>query len=498
MMLNKKFLTLVPFVAALLLIAAFLILPHSFFERADDSDPYAESRVINAGSGAGQHRFVNDDEPVSYESIVKQKVALQEGEIAVVLITEDLDGSPDEEQIIAYKNMNVENNPVYLTFIDFDTEKKIYKRLWSTPTAITQISTVSMYTEDLIGDRSRCVIITGMNKQGERIMNVFLNQNKTSTDILPSAKEIADIKIDGIISVIEAPRTQAYHLGMTNGETYKISAHGRDTSSSNPMDQIEVTYQYNQTAGRYVQESVKHIPGAQIEAQQLRNLLNGNAKEFEQFIDGLWYHINSDGTVDSTRYVFFDTKEREILFYDEDTQQVYSWKNSTSTRYGLYISTQNISVATLRRIMDIELGSLDSIRIKVFEDVHMRIAINAPWDGIYRKVSAKKLASKKPNISVQPFINAHYLSTIGNVQFFDTGDYEIEMNGTIKKGRYVFFGLEENELLEFLPVDKTNRETYRVIRNEKKDDTFSLERIVLTVRGLQEFHDAPLIFTKHE
>jgi hypothetical protein len=367
------------------------------------------------------------------------------------------------------------------------------------PTPITQYATVSVFTEDLVGDRSKCIIITGMDGKGDRIMAVFRNTFAASGgEGSPDIKfgKIAEIKIDGAIRIVETERTQAYQLGITTGASYKIAAHGKDPASSNELDQIEITYSYNPVSGVYEQSGITRIPGAQIEAKRLRELLNGNAKEFEEFVNGLWYHVSSDGTVENSRYVYFDTMEKEVVFYDEDTQQVYNWLGSSSTRYGLYISSQNISVATLRRVIDIELESLDSIRLKVFEDVHMKILIDAPWDGIYRKATSIKRSNKATLPVVAPFVDASYSSSIGDIQFSSDGGYEVDLNGFVRKGKYVFYLLENNELLNFLPADSSeNRQSYRVIRNSNGRD-FSLQRVSLTTKGIQEFHEAAIIFTK--
>ncbi|GHV84320.1 hypothetical protein AGMMS50212_16600 [Spirochaetia bacterium] len=195
-------------------------------------------------------------------------------------------------------------------------------------------------------------------------------------------------------------------------------------------------------------------------------------------------------------YFRFDTQDRELIFYDENTQQVYNWLTSSPTRYGLYISSQNISVATLRRVMDIELESLDGIRMKVFEDVRMKIGINAPWDGSYRKASSIQKKQENQGNTIQPYIDDAYNSTIGIVRFSLDGNYTVELNGNFNGGKYVFFMLEGQELLELLPDQKTSgRETYRVIRNKEAKD-ISLIRIRLTTKGAQEFHESEILLTK--
>ncbi|GMO25143.1 MAG: hypothetical protein Ta2B_04640 [Termitinemataceae bacterium] len=510
---NKlRIITIVSFIVVLIFIAFLIVMPDSFFY--SKKTEFRESRLITpTGMGYNSEEADFKKSQTYYENSIKPRVDLNEGEVIITVLTDNFDNDPNEEQIISYRNLKAENSAVYITYIVYDAVNKTYKRLWSLPTEITQPATLSIYSEDLIGDRSKCIIVTGMNNAGERIMVVYRNGGTTSNNNTDTPiTKIADIKIDGTISVVESERTQAYHLGMTNGKSYTISAHGRDESSRNTLDQIEVTYVYNSESDAFQQNKIEHIAGAQIEAKKLRELLNGNAKEFEKFIDGLWYHVSSDGTVDNSRYVYFDTNERELIFYDEDTQQVYNWLGSNPTRYGLYISSQNISVATLRRIMDIELETLESIRLKVFEDVRMKVQIDAPWDGSYKKAKMLAEASQKNTKTVKPYLSGRYLSQLGDVEFFENGEYQINSNGNSKKGKYIFFALEDNELLELLPYNtgsdsknvkniKLNnlpRETFKVIRNETHPNDFTLERIKMTTRGLQEYHETVIVFTKGE
>jgi hypothetical protein len=121
------------------------------------------------------------------------------------------------------------------------------------------------------------------------------------------------------------------------------------------LDQLEIIYTYNSEKGVYERTGMTRIPVSQIEQRRVRELLNGDKDRFEQFITGLWYYVGPQGTTDDRQYIYFDPLSREIIFYGENIQQVFNWQNSRATRHGLYISSQNISVTTLRRFLDIEL-----------------------------------------------------------------------------------------------------------------------------------------------
>jgi hypothetical protein len=362
-----------------------------------DTDPYA-------GSSAAE-RMV-------YEDTMNAKVALNEGESLVAVLTQDLDGDMVDEQILMYRApapasaQRFDDSPIFITYIGFDDALGGYRRFWSAPTAVTRPGTVMVYTQDLIGDRSFCILVSGMNSEGEQTLTVFRAINNpaerpvyvgspevlhsgfdTQTEAISFAK-IAELRIDGSIQVQEVERTQAYQMGLAKGQSFNLAAYGRDFGSTNILDQVEIIYVYNPQSGLYEQNRLNRIPGSQIEQRRVREILSGGREGFEQFITGLWYYVSPEGTLDNRQYIYFDPPSREIIFYGDEIQQVFSWQNSSATRRGLYVSSQNISVSTLRRFLDIELESLDSIRVKVFEDVRLKIYVTAPWDGSYRKVTA--------------------------------------------------------------------------------------------------------------
>jgi hypothetical protein len=287
-------------------------------------------------------------------------------------------------------------------------------------------------------------------------------------------------------------------MGLTNGQSYTIAAYGRDYESSNILDQVEITYSYNTTNGLYEQTSLARLPGSQVEQRRVRELLNGAPGEFESFITGLWYYVSPQGTLDSRQYIYFDPGSRELIFYGDEIQQVFTWQNSSPTRYGLYVSSQNISVTTLRRFLDIELESLESIRVKVFEDVRLKIGVSAPWDGSYRRAeNAERNPALAGESRVLPHFNAAYDGSIGRMVFSSDGNYTLSTAGVVQqRGKYAFFKLDSQELLELRPQNGNSHETYRVEhgagQEEGLPENLTLVRIRLGTRGVQELHEADI------
>jgi hypothetical protein len=96
---------------------------------------------------------------------------------------------------------------------------------------------------------------------------------------------------------------------------------------------------------------------------------------------------------------------------------------------------------------------------------------------------------------VLPYIDASYEGSIGKIVFSPDGSYTLAATGTEQRGRYAFFMLDNQELLEVRPLNNGAgaHETYRVERSDTEEaDAMTLERFRLGTRGVQELHEAAL------
>jgi hypothetical protein len=503
-----RIITVSVFILAALGAGALVLFPGSWGGKKD-RDPREPRIIIPRAVMPGPDGAESAAERMSRDTELSVKAPLQEGEVLAAVLNDDFDGDLMEEQLVAYRNLFEIESPVYLGYIDYDEASRTYKRVWSAPTAATRPGTLTLYTQDLIGDRGLCVLLGGMNGLGEHTLTVFRKTLPPSPGAggagdAPLFTRIAEFRIEGNITVREAERTQAYRMGMANDKSFTIAAYGRDYDSANIMDQVEITYAFNELNGLYEQKSVSRIPGSQIEQRRLRELL-GSTHAFEEFISGLWYYVSPEGTLDSRQYIYFDPGSSELIFYGDEAQQVFSWQNSSATRYGIYIASQNISVSTLRRAIDIELESLDSIKVRVFEDVRLKIKVDAPWNGSYRKAGPPGRLPPGAGAGKAAHISAAYDGSIGKISFGADGSYELSAGGTLKQGNYSFFSLNGREVLELRPAAAPEgRETYLVEAPPEENSgaaprkRLTLRRVRLGARGLQELHEGAISLTLSE
>jgi len=491
-----RIITISIFIVCVAGIVTLIILPSPWAAKNNRTEQQARV-IIPRSLRVSSEDIDNPNEFLAREDSLYSKVPLDDGEVLVTVLSGLFEGGPVEKQFVAYRNLLEIDSPIYITFIDYNEAARSYERVWSAQTAATRPGTVSLFTQDLIGDKSLCVLLGGMNAQDQHTLTIFRKppqgQRTAETELF---QKIAELSIEGTITVKETERSVSYQSGQSTGASFAISAFGRDYDSSNILDQVEVTYTYNAGSGVYEQTRSVRIPGSQVEQRRVREIL-GSRRAFEEFITGLWYYMTPQGKIDKNQYIYFSPSSQEIIFYGDEILQVFNWTNSLATRYGLYVASQNISVTTLKRTIDIELESLESIRIRVQEDVRLKI-INNTWDGSYFK------APPSENRTAPPPINAHldawYDGPIGKIHFLSNGSYELTNGTNSRQGKYAFFYFSNQELLELGSESNSSssREIYLVegeVADRQPRKSLILSRIRLGSNGIEKLHERAITLT---
>ena len=168
---------------------------------------------------------------------------------------------------------------------------------------------------------------------------------------------------------------------------------------------------------------------------------------------------------------------------------------------------------TLLRFIDIELESLDSVRLRVIEDVRLKIAVSTTWDGSYRRAGPAAITRQNPGVNMP--VNALYDSSWGRLQLFDTGEFTINSGGSFnetassrppqqaaRRGHYVLFNIEGNNLIEFRPEERepsaNGSDARMVYRIEDAAGVRILSRVRLSTTGVQDLHEPPVTLTSVE
>lgn len=485
-----KVFTIIVFLLTAGVIGALVFLPKDFFS-SKNREIQKTKVVIPQNTGAGgetTHSTYGEDTQAL-------KLTLEPDEVAITVLTRDFNNDSHEDQIIAYRKLEDIDSPIHITYVEYDMRNESYFRKWNASTAATKPGTLILYSEDLIGDDGICVLVSGMNGAGEQTLTAFRKIDPQNEPFI----KIAEFRIEGSIAVEEP------EYGRRQGRSLTIATYGRDYTSSNIMDQIEVTYTYNQINGLYEQSRMVKIPGTRIEQMRVGELLNGNPGRFESFINGLWYQ----GDDAQRKYVYFNTLTRELIFLHNNSEEVFAWQHSTSTRFGIHINSWNVSHTKLRRTINVELVSLESIRLRVYQDAYLRSGPNIIWDGSYQRLSPAEMVQER-NLKNLPFLDDRFAGQDGIITFNRDGTYSLDpISGPSelsRRGHYAFFSLQDDQLLELRAAKTGNgengenggngessRETFKISRNE---NSITLSRVRIGTRGIQDLHEAPIVLEK--
>jgi len=455
------------------------------------------------------------------------KASMEPGEFVISTLNHDFENRGVEDQIVAFRGSPPAGGnggpdvPVSIAFFSFADGASGHRRMWDLPTAATAPATVSLFSLDLLGDRSNVVVVTGMNYRNEHTMTVF-RRNPFHGPYRPF-DVIAEIRTDGSVSVRETQRSLAFRQGFAAGQPFSIVAAGSDPDSDNILDRIEWTYSFDPAAGVFRRAGSTRVPGARIEHDRVRHILSGAPGAFEDFIHDLWYHVTPQGAIDRSQFIFFDPARREIVFFGEESRQVFVWQNSNATRQGIFIAGHNSQLTGMRRRVNVELQSMDSIRVTVTDDRRQRIGIPPPWSGTYRRAGAMVRAMLEESQAMPPIKDAAFDGPFGRLRFFPCGEFELSALDSLSRGRYVFFRAGDMDLLELRPhpeyagapgagafvatlAGADGRQVFRVTgverdprgRPDAAPRQMGLSRVRLGATGIHDLHEAGIALTRAE
>ena len=334
---------------------------------------------------ATTNQVEQNEDTESYSSVEFENTSLVQLNLDETLITTlsvDINSDTFEDQIIAVKKANKPN--IVLIIGLYNSKTSEYQRFTEIQTSIFQVKTFSLMTMDLAGNHTNTLVCTGFSSNNDSILQAY--NPKTERNRFSIVK-IIDLKTDGTIFIQQAQRNDNYSIYNMNAECFPIIMYStEETPEGTDFEQVQTTYEWNKKTEVYEPTATTRLSSKKIAAKELARILDGTVSTFTNFLDGLWYRTNTTG---QQRYIFFDPKSEEIIFFDQAIQEVYDWLNNTLRKNGVYISASNKSISNLVRYFDIALVSVDEIRVRVRDDVRMIIGTDTLWDGVYKKTSQK-------------------------------------------------------------------------------------------------------------
>ncbi len=392
------------------------------------------------------------------------KVTVNPDYFLIDLIDTNLDLDTDDEQILIVKDNSFTGSPVKVLVADFDYIMNSYSISWEAETSCDNSRSFLLTLTDITGDHNLEIVCSGTDLDGKETLNIY-RRTHSRGGLLLNFSEIIKLKVDGNIEIKEEKRTQAYQSGISGGISFPIIVTKTDPLSDNILDLIQKTYFWRNQDALYKLISEEKIPGDEIENIKLRELYRSGREYFKSFLNGPWMLSSSDSSLAYNKpFVFFDPENEQIVFSDNDFQEIYIWKTSSKTLSNtLQITCTNDLVPFLDVSLSVRILDLNNISIR-FKDnsVHNnRNTESQVWTGSYFKLSLDTQRDlirdfrSNSSESIIPLLSGYYRSDTGDEIFFDTPDYTLKTGkNTINGGFYLF----DNgiKIAEFMILNENN------------------------------------------
>lgn len=390
-----------------------------------------------------------DDSESDYDEYDQASfIELANDETLLSIVTMDIDDDGYDDQINIVKTSR---SPFLALIVGlYNPASSSYVRAAWIATNISQIRTFACTSMDVIGNHRNSLVYQGVADNGDSVLCIF--NGKRGEDGGFELEKIGDFESDGTVFIQQTERNEAYELSQTRAASFPVWVYSTDSEDATKLDQIQTMYNWSEEDGRYVQVSQTRVKGSRIAANELARIQDGTVETFTKFLDGLWYKTDSSG--ESLRYIFFDDLSNEIVFYYQDSEEVYSWLNSNLRRNGIYFSAVNQSIENLQRRFDISLVSIDEIRIRIQDDVRMIIGESTLWDGNYKKL-ASKIVAKADTAPLSKVIerleqkDIAWIAGDGKYFVFENGAYTVQGDDFADSGLYMINTVSGEQLLQF-------------------------------------------------
>ncbi len=333
-------------------------------------------------------------------------VSLNSNEVVVAAVSVDFNLDSYVDQIVAVKDSESPYIKVIIglynpLFGSHDRSREI-------ETEIEQTRTFSIDVIDITGTHENSLIISGIAESNESILQVWLSRTTSRTLNLDL---IANIKAEGTIFVNQTPRNSSYYYDTENDTSFPIWVYTADPSSvEGSLDQLQIMYDWNSRRRQYEQVSETRILGRTINAQELSRIQDGTEKTFGNFLSTTWRTVSPSEI--SNPYIAFNYENKTITFLNNGTAEEYVWETSILRRNGIFISTTNKNLSTVVRRIDITLISVDEIRVKVTDALHIAATPLTTWDGNYKKQAGTNLGNFTTAVASNDQSKADLLRTL--------------------------------------------------------------------------------------
>jgi len=452
--------------------------------------------------------------PLSDAAESRPRIAIDPQYTVLQVVNVNLDQDPDEEQLIAVKNLNDVGSPVRILVVDADpTKGTYYFQSWETDTEATDSRVFSLAARDVLGDHTLQIVASGMTETGKLTLDVYRLQPPVQGKGLlyrPVLQVVADE-----VTLDETDRPDSYATDTRPGASFPVVAYLRDPDSQSVMDLVRIRYAWSPAENRYVPGPAEKIPGEEVRQAQLKALYTSSGEQaFEQFISGSWVQVQP-GVPGKSRDTYvsildFDPAGRKIGLSSGNTQEVYLWRESHRTIYN-----RLLAIGENETVLQIQL--IRTFSITVNDPSTITVTINGSDTGetptvTYTRVDddirQKLLARPDSQVVLSPMtLSGRYLGKQGLTVDFQFPHVSWRDTSGFHTGSYVLFSLAGHTILttrfSTLDGDPGQVTSWLVDYTERKDSLqvtrmLNLSPVQLTVSGYEEANGDTLALLQSE
>lgn len=458
----------------------------------EGSNGSTPGRRIVPRAGEGMILSDTDYEPETDDDDIQptSSVAIQLPADYLVIDVKDHNIDMDEmdEQIVVFKIQGDETDRIHVLVLDYDFVRGGYAVSWQSPTSSTNSRSVKISAADMTGNGLSEIILFGIDNQGRQTLDVFTAVSDFTGQGL-QFEQIFQTAVDGTIDLEDPGRGEEFIAGSDSSEPHRIIVQRQDEQSSNIMDLIFEEHHWNAGTTSYELVEQRRIPGVEMEETQLQQLYSSGATTFENFLEGPWYRTRggSPGDPDMVLVSFFP-RRREIVFLENDMQQVFNWDVSSRTIY------RNIRMDVRNQILP-SISTFGSVAVTGLETIRLQLQGHNDWDGEYRRLSPslQNAILEDPN-AVGIVRSSEYAGLFQNATgtelLFNGPRFSFRHDGNEYSGGYSLFSFNGRTILELQNVSSFGLPRERFSYSVELTTEESGERIIrrltmqpVTLRG---------------
>ncbi|MBN2736870.1 MAG: pallilysin-related adhesin [Spirochaetales bacterium] len=353
---------------------------------ANENITYLDGYDFSFSNETGSESGLSLDGKTSLKVILDKNYKL----LSITDINLDIDTL--DEQVLICKNLSDPEATLIIMVVDYDEIRNQYFISWKASTQAFSQRTFELDTDDIVGDYNKELILTGTNDKGEITLDVY-RKTPSLTNPGINFSPICQLNSDGTIKILQVERSLNYASRQKTGESFPIILEKKDPDKQDSLSLIREQYDWIYTSNQYKLTSSAPIQSEIIEQKRLRELYaNYNENAFDPFLEGPWYSKKYG----ISRMIMFSRMDNQIIFFDNNVQEIYLWELSKRTVYnGLVAYTTNLNMRSIRNHISIRINTINSIYIT---------ANDTDWNGEYLKVNEdlQETLYYMDHVNVQP------------------------------------------------------------------------------------------------